>query len=68
MEDLIRALTIFLKYGNNMYPTHCEHDVLNIVGIHIKDVLQEDIETLKGLGFFWSDSEDCFISYKYGSA
>lgn len=28
MEDLIKALQIFLKYSTNKYPTHCEHDVL----------------------------------------
>jgi len=28
MKDLITALNIFLKYGNDYAPTHCEHDVL----------------------------------------
>ena len=68
MEDLIKALTIFLKYGNNKHPTHCEHDVLYIIDIHKDKVSKKDIETLYNLGFLWSDSEDCFISYKYGSA
>lgn len=26
MEDLIKALRIFLKYGNPYSPTHCEDD------------------------------------------
>lgn len=33
MEDLIKALTIMMKYmdGYNLnYPTHCEHDELMV--------------------------------------
>lgn len=30
MEDLIKALQIFMKYGNPAYPFHCEHDILYI--------------------------------------
>ena len=30
MEDLIKALQIFLKYGNPEWPTHCEHDVMYV--------------------------------------
>lgn len=30
MEDLIKALLIFLKYGNKQYPTSCEHDILYV--------------------------------------
>lgn len=28
MEDLIKALQIFLKYGNPDYPTYCLYDEL----------------------------------------
>lgn len=66
MEDLIKALQIFLKYGNPDYPTHCEHDVMMIVGIEPSDVSEEDIKTLYSLGFFISD--EVFQSFKYGSA
>jgi hypothetical protein len=31
VENLIKALQIFLKYGNPDNPTHCEHDVLTVV-------------------------------------
>jgi len=68
MEDLIKALQIFLKYKNLTWPTHCEHDTLYIIGIEKDDVSEEDIVELDRLGFFWSDSEDVFISFKYGSA
>lgn len=70
MEDLIKALQIFLKYGNPSYPTHCEHDVMYICGIDPEDVSEEDIAELDELGFFISDEtgETQFQSYKFGSA
>lgn len=67
MEDLIEALTIFLKYKNEKRPTHCEHDVLMIMGVD-KNVTQEDETRLDELGFRWNTSEDCWYSYKFGSA
>jgi len=30
MEDLIKALQIFLKYGNPAHPFYCEHDELTV--------------------------------------
>jgi len=68
MRDLIKALQIFLKYGNPDYPTHCEHDVLTIVGIDPDDVSEEDKIILDGLGFFEEEEEGAFQSFKYGSA
>ena len=68
MEDLIKALNVFLKYGNENYPTHCEHDVLYITEIKKEQVNEEDIAELDRLGFFWSGSDECFVSYKFGSA
>ena len=60
MEDLIKALQIFLKYENKMYPSYC-------VDIDPSIVSDEDKETLDGLGFFVYDELDCFASFKYGS-
>lgn len=54
MKDLIKALNIFLKYKDNYSPTHCEHDVLYVVGISYEEVSSEDKEELKELGFSWS--------------
>ena len=68
MENLIEALLIFLKYGNPAYPTHCEHDVMYICDINPADVSPEDIEELDKLGFFVDEEEDCFQSFKFGSA
>ncbi len=70
MEDLIKALQIFLKYGNPRNPTHCEHDVLTIVGIEPAQVSKEDKAELDRLGFFVGTEygEKAFHSYRYGSA
>ena len=68
VDKLIEALKIFLKYGNPTYPTHCEHDVLYIMEIEEGAVSDEDKAKLDTLGFFWSEGEECFMSYRYGSA
>jgi hypothetical protein len=71
MKDLIAALTIFLKYKNERYPTCCEHDRLMVVGISEEEVSDEDKATLKELGFIWSsggECEDCWVSFRFGSA
>jgi len=67
MEDLIKALQIFLKYRNEKYPTHCEHDVLMIGRILEGDVSDEDKVELDKFGFFWNEEYDCWTSYRYGS-
>lgn len=70
MKDLIQALQILSKYGNPDYPTHCEHDILTIVDIDPAKVSESDRKKLDQLGFFVDDmyGEECFHSYKYGSA
>ena len=68
MKDLIEALNIFLKYTDTRYPTHCSHDQLSIMEVEEGDVSKEDIQRLDELGFFWSESDDCFISFRFGSA
>ena len=66
MEDLIKALQIFLKYGNPKYPTNCSHDEL-FVNIDPEKVSKEDIETLDELGFFPNEDLCGFSSFKFGS-
>ena len=68
MSKLIEALNIFLKYGDPPYPTNCSHDELTICGISPADVSDEDKLRLDELGFFVDEHEDCFRSYRYGSA
>lgn len=67
MEDLIKALQIFLKYGNPDYPTWCSHDELHICDIDPDKVSDEDIKALDDLGFI-ADELDGFVSFKFGSA
>lgn len=66
MEDLIKALQIFLKYGNKNYPTSCGHYIL-YVDVDPSVVSDEDKKVLDELGFFVDDENDCFASFKYGS-
>lgn len=66
MDDLIEALTIFRKYANPDYPTHCEHDTLWICIDPELVTDEDDIKRLDELGFFLSD--DGFQSFKFGSA
>lgn len=70
MEDLIKALTILLKYGNPKWPTHCEHDIMYIMEIDPIKVSEEDIKELDQLGFMISEEfgEPQFVSYRFGSA
>jgi hypothetical protein len=70
MKQLIEALQIFLKYGNPYNPTHCEHDVLIIVGIDPDSVSEEDKSKLDELGFFVDNEygDKMFTSYRFGSA
>ena len=67
MKDLIEALNIFLKYDNPKYPTHCEHDELTIC-VSPALVSAEDIVILREKGFLAVETEDCFKSFRYGSA
>ncbi len=66
MEKLIEALQIFLKYGNPQFPTHCEHDVMQ-VNIDVDKVSEEDLKKLKAL-HFTPDEWGTFKSYHFGSA
>lgn len=68
MDKLIEALQIFLKYQNPPFPTHCEHDVMMVVGISKDEVSKQDVKRLDKLGFFWSNEYDCWASYRFGSA
>ncbi len=68
MENLIKALQIFLKYNNEKYPTHCEHDTLHIMNISWSEVSEEDRAKLKTLGFIHDTENGGFISFFFGSA
>ncbi|MDD5008563.1 MAG: hypothetical protein PHC68_09245 [Syntrophorhabdaceae bacterium] len=73
MKDLIEALQIFLKYKNETYPTHCEHDVMYIMDVTKEEVSEEDRKRLGELGFIYDEDSDegageGWMSFKYGSA
>jgi len=68
MENLIKALQIFLKYGNVDYPLHCEHDMLYVSSSYVPSNFSiEDVAELDELGFFISEETDTFVSFRYGS-
>lgn len=69
MEDLIKALQVFLKYGNPQYPTSCTHDELSICGIDPSEVSDEDKAELERLGFLTGDQSGAaaFYSFRFGS-
>ena len=67
MKDLIEALQIFLKYGNEEYPTHCEHGALYVYGVNPDAVSAEDKKRLEELSFFFAAERGRFGSPRYGS-
>ena len=67
MEKLIEALQIFLKYDNPIYPTYCKYEMLYVL-VDPNIVSESDLETLDRLGFFVNTEQECFMSFKYGSA
>ncbi len=68
MKDLIEALTIFQKYKDERWPTNCSHDLLAIMAVSKDEVSAEDAARLGELGFIWMDGEDCWGSFRFGSA
>lgn len=70
MEDLIKALQIFMKYDKEKtkWPTHCEHDVMLVCVVkNEEDVSEEDRAKLEELGFRWSEEYYSFASFRFGS-
>ncbi len=68
MKNLIEALQIFAQYQDLKWPTHCEHDVLYIMGVTHEEVSAEHRQRLDALGFIWMEGDDCWGSFRYGSA
>lgn len=52
LDALIEALTIFRKYSNPEWPTHCEHDVLYVQSVLPSKMSAEDLKRLDELSFF----------------
>jgi hypothetical protein len=68
MQDLIKALQIFAKYTDTHSPTHCEHDTLTICGVTKGDMSEADRAAVETLGFLWDPCEECWFSFRFGSA
>ena len=68
MKNLIEALTIFLKYRDEKWPTFCGVDQLCIAGVTKDEVSEEDAKRLYELDFTWSETDGCWHSFRYGSA
>ena len=59
MEDLIKALQIFLPYYiGGEYPTFCDHDVMYVCGIDTAKMKASTVSELYKLGFLPGSSED----------
>lgn len=68
ISELIEALDIFKSYGDKLWPTHCEHDVL-LVTVDPEVVSDKDKARLDALGFFVGEEyPECFTSFRFGSA
>ena len=68
MKDLIEALQIFAKYSTTKWPTNCSHDLLAIMEVDRSQLTDSEHKRVEELGFIWDDSEEVYISYKFGSA
>lgn len=66
MKDLIEALQIMMKHGDVQYPTHCEHDQLNIFPANM-DFTEEELARLDELSFIINEDETGFYSFRFGS-
>ena len=67
MDDLIKALQIIRKYTDDIRnPTNCAHDTLYLC-VDPGLIPDKEIQILDDLGFFVSEENECFISYRFGS-
>lgn len=66
--DLIRAVTLLAKgQSNTISPFHCEHDKLTVCADPAK-FTQEELDRLEKWGFDADAEDECFYSFRYGSA
>lgn len=72
MKDLIEVLLIFLRHCEDdpYTPTHCEHDTLFFCAPSVEEAAytDEEIARLDELGVVWSECEEAWMSYRFGSA
>lgn len=67
LQGLVAALTIFAKY-NPKARTHCEDQVLWIMGVTLQEIAPEDRRALYELSFSWDALEECWCSSWFGAS
>jgi hypothetical protein len=66
-SDLLEGLALLSKgQSNDISPFHCEHDRLTVCADPAR-FTTEELAYLDKLGFH-PDDEDCFYSFRFGSA
>lgn len=67
-SDLIEGLTILAAgQANDISPLHCGHDKLTVCADPAAFTAPQ-IEHLERLGFHADTAEECFYSFRFGSA
>ena len=68
MKDLIEALTILIKYANDVFnPVGCGYEELFIgCGIEKSDVSDSDLKRLEELTFTFNNEANMFSSIRFG--
>lgn len=66
-RDLLEGLTILAQHGTDSSPLHCEHDELTVCA-DPAEFTADELERLDTLGFHPNDGEECFYSFRFGSA
>ncbi len=66
--DLLEAIELLAKHQNNeISPFHCEHDQLTVAADPAA-FTDDEIARLDELGFTADVGQECFYSFRYGSA
>jgi hypothetical protein len=72
MNDLIEALQLFVKINpaiaTSHCPTHCDHDVLCVMGVAKDAPTLDQADRLEALGFTWMSEYEAWGSFRFGSA
>lgn len=67
-RDLLEGITILARHpGNAVSPFHCEHDELTICA-DPAEFTADELQRLDELGFIPDDDDECFSSFRFGSA
>lgn len=62
-KRILEGLQIFIKYDQEDTDTSAEHDILYAGATPPSAMADEDLATLKKLGWFWKDEFDCWAHF-----